>query len=44
MTIETASRLVSGMRREGVLTLAMGRSAIIHRAALHQALRAEGAT
>lgn len=42
MTFETASRLVSAMRREGVLTLAPGRSAIIHRASLHQALRADG--
>jgi hypothetical protein len=43
MTFETASRLVSALRREGVLTLAPGRSALLDRAALRQALLAEGA-
>ena len=43
MTFETASRLVSAMRREGVLTLAPGRSAVLDRAALRKALLAEGA-
>jgi CRP-like cAMP-binding protein len=43
MTVETASRLVSALRREGVLTLAPGRSALLDRAALRQALLAEGA-
>lgn len=43
MTIETASRLVSALRREGVLTLLPGRSALIDRAALRKALLAEGA-
>ena len=43
MTIETASRLVSALRREGVLTLAPGRSAVLDRAALRRALLADGA-
>jgi CRP-like cAMP-binding protein len=43
MTFETASRLVSALRREGVLTLTPGRSAVLDRAALRQALLAEGA-
>jgi CRP-like cAMP-binding protein len=37
MTIETASRLVSALRREGVLTLLPGRSAVLDRSALRQA-------
>lgn len=44
MTVETASRLVSALRREGVLTLTPGRSALLDRAALRRALLAEGAT
>lgn len=43
MTIETASRLVSALRREGVLTLLPGRSAVLDRDALRKALLAEGA-
>jgi len=43
LTIETASRLVSALRREGVLTLLPGRSALLDRAALRKALLAEGA-
>lgn len=43
MTIETASRLVSALRREGVLTLLPERSAKLDRAALRKALLAEGA-
>lgn len=43
MTFETASRLVSALRRDGVLTLAPGRSALLDRAALRKALLAEGA-
>jgi CRP-like cAMP-binding protein len=43
MTIETASRLVSALRREGVLTLLPGRSAVLDRSALRKALLAEGA-
>lgn len=43
MTIETASRLVSALRREGVLTLLPGRSAVLDRGALRKALLAEGA-
>ena len=43
MTIETASRLVSALRREGVLTLMPGRSAVLDRQALRKALLAEGA-
>ncbi len=43
MTVETASRLVSALRREGVLTLTPGRSALLDRAALRKALLAEGA-
>jgi len=43
MTEETASRLISALRREGVLTLAPGRSAVLDRAALRRALLAEGA-
>jgi CRP-like cAMP-binding protein len=43
MTIETASRLVSALRREVVLTLLPGRSALLDRAALRKALLAEGA-
>ena len=43
MTIETASRLVSALRREGVLTLLPGRTAVLDRGALRKALLAEGA-
>ena len=43
MTVETASRLVSALRREGVLTLTPGRSALLDRAALRRTLLAEGA-
>jgi CRP-like cAMP-binding protein len=43
MTEETASRLVSALRREGVLTQAPGRGAVLDRAALRRALLAEGA-
>lgn len=43
MTFETASRVVSALRREGVLALAPGRSAVLDRAALRKALLAEGA-
>lgn len=43
MTVETASRLVSALRREGVLTLLPGRSAVLDRAALRKALMAAGA-
>jgi CRP/FNR family transcriptional regulator len=43
MTVETASRLVSAMRREAVLELGPSRSAHLDVAALHQALRAEDA-
>lgn len=43
MTVETASRLVSALRRAGVLTLTPGRSAVLDRVALRAALLAEGA-
>lgn len=43
MTVETASRLVSALRRDGVLTLAPGRNAVLDHAALRRALLAEGA-
>lgn len=43
MTVETASRLVSALRREGVLELVPTRSARLDTAALHRALRAEDA-
>lgn len=43
MTVETASRLVSALRREGVLTLLPGRSAVLDRAALRKALMSAGA-
>jgi CRP-like cAMP-binding protein len=43
MTEETASRLVSALRREGVLMLAPGHSAVLDRAALRRALLVEGA-
>jgi len=43
MTVETASRLISALRREGVLELARSRSrsARLDAAALQKALRAE---
>jgi CRP-like cAMP-binding protein len=41
MTIETASRLVSALRREGVIELAPARCARLDMTALHAALRAE---
>lgn len=44
MTLETASRLVSQMRREGVLALLPGRSARLDRAALQRALLQEDQT
>ena len=40
MTEETASRLVSALKRDGVLTLLPGRSALLDRAALAAALQA----
>lgn len=43
MTLETASRLVSALRREGVLELGPSRSARLDAAALHAALLAEDA-
>ena len=43
MTVETASRLVSALRREGVLELAPTRSARLDTAALQRALRAADA-
>jgi CRP-like cAMP-binding protein len=43
ITLETASRLVSSLRREGVLELMPRRRARVHPAALQQALRAEDA-
>lgn len=43
MTNETASRLISALRREAVLTLLPGRSAMIDRGALRKALLAGGA-
>jgi CRP-like cAMP-binding protein len=43
MTLETASRLVSALRREGVLELVPSRSARLDAAALHNALLAEDA-
>ncbi|MEY2653766.1 MAG: hypothetical protein RLZZ524_794, partial [Pseudomonadota bacterium] len=39
MTVETASRLVSAMRREGVLELGPARTARLDPAALRRALR-----
>jgi CRP/FNR family transcriptional regulator len=44
MTLETASRLVSALRREGVLELAPNRSARLDPAALQRALRAADAS
>ncbi|MBT9487097.1 MAG: Crp/Fnr family transcriptional regulator [Rubrivivax sp.] len=44
MTLETASRLVSQMRREGVLELLPGRSAQLDRPALQRALQQEDDT
>ena len=44
MTLETASRLVSALRREGVLELAPNRSARLDTAALQRALRAADAS
>jgi len=41
LTIETASRLISRFKREGVLELMSPRKARIHRPALQQALRRE---
>jgi CRP-like cAMP-binding protein len=41
LTVETASRLVSRLRREGVLELRGARQARIDGAALQQALRLE---
>lgn len=41
LTVETASRLVSALRREGVVELAPSRTARLDIAALHRALRAE---
>ena len=43
MTVETASRLVSSLRREGVLVLGGPRSAQVNLTALHGALRASDA-
>lgn len=43
MTVETASRLISRLRREGVLELIPTRSARLDRAALERALRHEDA-
>lgn len=43
MTVETSSRLVSTLPREGVLTLLPGRSAMLDRAALGKALLPDGA-
>ena len=40
MTEETASRLVSALKRDGVLTLLPGRSALLDRTALAAALQA----
>lgn len=41
VTMETASRQVSALKREGVLTLVGGRSARVHLQALQQCLQAE---
>lgn len=41
-TVETASRLVSALRRDGLILPAPGRSAVVDRAALRHALQAEG--
>ena len=43
MTIETASRLISALHREDVLTPLPGRGAVRDRGALHKALLHEGA-
>lgn len=43
LTVETASRLVSALRRDGVLTPGPGRSARLDPAALRRVLQAEGA-
>jgi CRP/FNR family transcriptional regulator, anaerobic regulatory protein len=43
ITVETASRHVSTLRREGVLTLPRGRGTLLDRVALLQALKADGA-
>lgn len=43
MTVETASRVVSRLRREGVLTLQGPRAAVVHAEALRAALEAEDA-
>lgn len=43
MTVETASRVVSQLRREGVLTLQGPRAAVVHAEALRAALDAEDA-
>lgn len=43
MTMETASRLVSALRREGVLDLTSARTARLHGPALQQALHVEDA-
>ena len=42
MTVETASRLVGVLRRDGLLTLALGCCAMLGCAALRRALLAEG--
>ena len=44
MKVETASRLISALRRDGVIELAPSRSARLDAATLQQALRAEDAT
>ena len=41
VTMETASRQVSALKREGVLTLVGGRSARVHLQVLQQCLQAE---
>lgn len=43
MTAETASRLVSALRRRGTLALTTARSAVLARAALRAALQTDGA-
>ena len=43
MTVETASRLISALRREGVLELVPQRSARLNAAVLHRALAAQDA-
>jgi CRP/FNR family transcriptional regulator, anaerobic regulatory protein len=43
MTVETASRLISALRREGVLEQAQGRHAVLNLTALESALRAQDA-